>query len=103
MPIGPRLNIASAPKCQRPCHAADVCTWVFCHEVRIDSEGNDPPETQEAGNVKTDTRPFAIVMLPPSEEGCGIALVGLRSDGALDYGRNFLFVYRPTRGAQKAY
>src|ERR1700738_2738329 len=74
MPIGPRLNIASAPKCQRPCHAADVCTWVFCHEVRIDSEGNDPPETQEAGNVKTDTRPFAIVMLPPSEEGCGIAL-----------------------------
>jgi hypothetical protein len=64
---------------------------------------NDPPETQEAGNVKMDTRTFAIVMLPPSEEGCGIALVGLNSDGSLDYGRNFLFTYRPTPGAQKSY
>jgi hypothetical protein len=50
-----------------------------------------------------DTQPFAIVMLPPSEEGCGIALVGLRSDGSPDFGRNFLFTYRPTREAQKSY
>ena len=52
-PIGPGLDIASAPKCYRPCLAADVCTWVFCHEVRIHSsrpmKRNDPPETQEAG------------------------------------------------------
>ena len=57
----------------------------------------------QAGNVKMDTPPFAIVMLPSSEEGCGIALVGLRSDGSVDYGRNFLFTYRPTREAQKSY
>jgi hypothetical protein len=50
-----------------------------------------------------DTRPFAIDMLPPSEEGHGVALLGLRSDGSLDYGRNFLFTYRPTRDAQKSY
>jgi hypothetical protein len=50
-----------------------------------------------------DTQPFAIVMLPPSEEGCGIALVGLARDGSLDYGRNFLFTHRPTREAQKSY
>jgi len=50
-----------------------------------------------------DTRPFAIVMLPVSEQGHGIALVGLRSDGSLDFGRNFLFTYRPTREAQKSY
>jgi hypothetical protein len=50
-----------------------------------------------------DTRPFAIVMLPPSEQGHGIALVGLRSNGSLDVGRNFLFTYRPTRHAQKSY
>jgi hypothetical protein len=50
-----------------------------------------------------DTRPFAIVMLPPSEEGHGIALVGLNSDGSMDSGRNFVFTYRPTRGAQKSY
>jgi hypothetical protein len=60
---------------------------------------NDPL----AGNVKMDARPFAIVMLPLSEEGYGIALVGLNSDGSLDYGRNFLFTYRSTRGAQKSY
>lgn len=53
--------------------------------------------------MKMDTQPFAIVMLPPSEEGRGIALVGLSSDGALDFGRNFLFTYRPTREAQKSY
>jgi hypothetical protein len=57
----------------------------------------------KAGNVKMDTQPFAIVLLPSSEDGCGIALVGLRSDGSVDYGRNFLFTYRPTRGAQKSY
>jgi hypothetical protein len=34
---------------------------------------------------------------------CGIALVRLNSDGSLDYGRNFLFTHRPTRGAQKSY
>ena len=50
-----------------------------------------------------DTQPFAIVMLPPSEEGHGIALLGLRSDGSLNYGHNFLFTYRPTREAQKSY
>jgi hypothetical protein len=50
-----------------------------------------------------DTRPFAIVMLQPSEEGHGIALVGLKSDGSVDPGRNFLFTHRPTRGAQKSY
>ena len=50
-----------------------------------------------------DTQPFAIAMLPPSEEGRGIALVGLSSDGSLDFGRNFLFTYRPTREAQKSY
>lgn len=50
-----------------------------------------------------DTRPFAIVMLPPSEEGHGVALVGLKSDGSMDSGRNFLFTHRPTRGAQKSY
>jgi hypothetical protein len=50
-----------------------------------------------------DTRPFAIVTLPVSEQGHGIALVGLRSDGSLDFGRNFLFTYRPTREAQKSY
>ena len=55
------------------------------------------------GNVEMDTRPFGIVMLPPSEQGHGIALVGLNSDGSLDYGRNFLFAYRPTRGAQESY
>jgi hypothetical protein len=49
------------------------------------------PKPKKRGNVKMNTLPFAIVMLPPSEEGCGIALVGLRSDGSLDYGRNFLF------------
>jgi hypothetical protein len=37
-----------------------------------------------------DTGPFAIVMLPPSEEGHGVALVGLKSDGSVDSGRNFL-------------
>ena len=57
----------------------------------------------KAGNVKMDTQPFAIVLLPSSEDGCGIALVGLRSDGSLDYGRNFLFAYRPTPEAQKSY
>jgi hypothetical protein len=62
-----------------------------------------PSKPKKRGNVKMDTRPFAIVMLPPSEEGCGIALVGLRSDGSLDFGRNFLFTYRPTRAAQKSY
>jgi hypothetical protein len=50
-----------------------------------------------------DTPPFAIVMLPPSEEGHGVALVGLKSDGSVDSGRNFLFTHRPTRGAQKSY
>jgi hypothetical protein len=50
-----------------------------------------------------DTGPFAIVMLPPSEQGHGIALVGLRSNGSLDVGRNFLLTYRPTREAQKSY
>ena len=50
-----------------------------------------------------DMRPFAVVMLPPSEEGHGVALVGLKSDGSLDSGRNFLFTHRPTRGAQKSY
>jgi hypothetical protein len=50
-----------------------------------------------------DTRPFAIVMLPPSEEGHGIALVGLKSDGSGDFGRNFLLTHRPTRGAQTSY
>jgi hypothetical protein len=64
---------------------------------------NDPPKPKKRGNVKMDTRPFAIVMLPPSEEGRGIALVGLSSDGSLDFGRNFLFTYRPTREAQKSY
>jgi len=62
-----------------------------------------PPKPKKRGNVKMDTRPFAIVMLPPSEEGRGIALVGLSSDGSLDFGRNFLFTYRPTREAQKSY
>jgi hypothetical protein len=28
-----------------------------------------------------DTRPFAIVMLPPSEEGHGVALVDLKAMG----------------------
>ncbi len=50
-----------------------------------------------------DTGPFAIVMLPRSEEGHGVALVGLKSDGSLDSGRNFLFTHRPTREAQKSY
>jgi hypothetical protein len=50
-----------------------------------------------------DTGPFAIVMLPPSEEGHGVALVGLKSDGLVDSGRNFLFTHRPTREAQKSY
>jgi hypothetical protein len=50
-----------------------------------------------------DTRPFAIVMLPPSEDGHGVALVGLKSDGSVDSGRNFLLAHRPTRGAQKSY
>jgi hypothetical protein len=50
-----------------------------------------------------DTRPFAIVMLPVSEQGHGIALVGLRSDGSVDFGRNFLLAHRPTQGAQKSY
>ena len=50
-----------------------------------------------------DTGPFAIVMLPPSEEGHGVALVGLKSDGSVDSGRNFLFTHRPTREAQKSY
>ena len=53
--------------------------------------------------MKLDTRPFAIVMLPPSEEGYGIALVELNSDGSVDSRRNFLFTYRPTRGAQQSY
>jgi len=57
----------------------------------------------EAGDVKMDTGPFAIVMLPPSEEGHGVALVGLKSDGSVDSGRNFLFTHRPTREAQKSY
>jgi hypothetical protein len=61
------------------------------------------PKRKKAENVKMDTRPFAIVMLPPSETGHGIALVGLSSDGALDFSRNFLFTYRPTREAQKSY
>ena len=50
-----------------------------------------------------DTGPFAIVMLPRSEEGHGVALVGLKSDGSVDSGRNFLFTHRPTREAQKSY
>jgi hypothetical protein len=50
-----------------------------------------------------DARPFAIVMFPPSEEGYGIALMRLNSRGSVDSGRNFLFTYRPTRGAQKSY
>jgi hypothetical protein len=57
----------------------------------------------ERGNVKMHPRPFAIVMLPPSEEGHGVALVGLKSDGSIDSGHNFLFTHRPTRGAQKSY
>jgi hypothetical protein len=61
------------------------------------------PKTKKRRNVKMDTPPFAIVMLPPSEQGCGIALVGLRSDGSPDFGRNFLLTHRPTRGAQKSY
>jgi hypothetical protein len=61
------------------------------------------PKPKKRGNMKMDTRPFAIVTLPPSEEGHGIALVGLNSDGSVDSGRNFLFTYRPTRGAQKSY
>jgi hypothetical protein len=61
------------------------------------------PKPKKAEKVKMDTRPFAIVMLPPSEAGHGIALVGLSSDGALDFSRNFLFTYRPTREAQKSY
>jgi hypothetical protein len=61
------------------------------------------PKRKKAENVKMDTRPFAIVMLPPSETVHGIALVGLSSDGALDFSRNFLFTYRPTREAQKSY
>ena len=32
---------------------------------------NDPPETQEARNVKMDTRPFAIVMLRLPRRGTG--------------------------------
>jgi hypothetical protein len=52
---------------------------------------------------RMDVLPFTIVMLPPSEEGRGIALVALRSDGSLDFARNFLFTYRPTREAQKSY
>jgi hypothetical protein len=50
-----------------------------------------------------DALPFAIVMLPPSDEGRGIALVALKSDGSLDFARNFLFTHRPTREAQKSY
>ncbi len=61
------------------------------------------PKPKKAENVKMDTGPFAIVMLPPSKAGHGIALVGLSSDGALDFSRNFLFAYRPTREAQKSY
>ncbi len=61
------------------------------------------PKPKKAENVTMDTRPFAIVMLPPSEAGHGIALVGLSRDGALDFSRNFLFTYRPTREAQKSY
>jgi hypothetical protein len=80
-----------------PMSGQSVCRAGFCHEVRIDSI------RQNGGNVKMDTRPFAIVMLPPSEEGHGIALVGLKSDGSVDSGRNFLFTHRPTRGAQKSY
>jgi hypothetical protein len=53
------------------------------------------------GGVKMDTRPFAIVMLPPSEEGA--VLVRLGRDGSLDFANNFLFTYRPTREAQKEY
>jgi len=60
-------------------------------------------DSAERGNVKMDTRPFAIVMLPSSEEGHGVALVGLKSDGSVDAGRNFLITHRPTRGAQKSY
>jgi hypothetical protein len=29
--------------------------------------------------------------------------VGLKSDGSVDSGRNFLFTHRPTREAQKSY
>jgi hypothetical protein len=50
-----------------------------------------------------DTGPFAIAMLPPSEEGHGVALVGLKGDGSVDPARNFLFTHRPTREAQKSY
>jgi hypothetical protein len=44
-----------------------------------------------------DTGPFAIVMLPPSEEGHGVALVGLKSDGSVDSGSFLRIVRREKR------
>jgi hypothetical protein len=92
---------------ERLCHSLTP----GCHESSSEFAGAIPlsrhrmirPKTKKRGHVKMDRRPFAVVMLPPSEEGRGVALVGIRSDGSLDFGCNFLFTYRPTREAQKSY
>lgn len=47
--------------------------------------------------------PFVIVLLPPSDMGCGVAVVALNRDGSLNAARNFLLTYRPTPAAQKSY
>jgi len=57
----------------------------------------------EAGGRENGHGAFRNSQLPRSEEGHGVALVGLKSDGSLDSGRNFLFTHRPTREAQKSY
>jgi hypothetical protein len=105
--IGGRLRCKTQPiplTVERLCHSLTP----GCHDSSSASAGAfraswNSSRNQEAEERENGHAAFRNSHAPAFRGGHGVALVGLKSDGSVDSGRNFLFTHRPTRGAQKSY